>query len=268
MKPIIKWAGGKRQLLPVLRIPEYHGTYYEPFVGGGAVLFEYAPKNAIINDINPHLCNMYKEIRDHVTQVLGVLRELEQPVTESMYQDNRNFFNRCSSECGFVIAAHFIWLNHHCFNGVYRENSKGEFNVPWNKDPRTLEIDRENILAVSEYLKSVHIYCGDYQEIFEDVSPDDFVFLDPPYDKITNGSFTRYNKSDFGEQDQRNVANLCKRIDLSGARFITTNHDTSLIRELYSAYHIEQVNVRRSVSRSDNRTGTEVIIRNYEGAVT
>ena len=271
MKPIIKWVGGKTQLLPQIkeRLPEKFNTYYEPFCGGAAVLLDINPTKAVLNDINPELINMYQMIKDQVEDVILCLQCLDNEHEVSSdpaayYYKVRNDFNWNLGMKRPPQAARFIYLNKHCFNGLYRVNKKGEFNVPFNGKLSGWSADPDHLRELSSRLQSVHISCGDYVDAVKDAGKEDFVFFDSPYAPITPTSFTDYTKEGFDYEDHVTLAALFKVLSNRGCYCMLTNHDTPLIRELYKDYKIETVDVRRSINRNGNdRTGTEVIITNY-----
>jgi DNA adenine methylase len=274
MKPIIKWVGGKQSNLHYIRerLPESFNTYYEPFLGGAAVLLDIMPTNAIVNDINPELINMYIQVRDRVDAVIDALTKLdnEHEVSDdpkAYYYAVRKKFNSnvyVDTTDQVNQAARFIYLNKHCFNGLYRVNKKGEFNVPFNGKLSGWSADPDHLREASTKLKSVFFRCGDYDIAVRDADKDSFVFLDPPYDVITDTSFTDYAKDGFGSEEQRKVSELFKELTERGCKCMLTNHDTPLIRELYKDFRIEVVDVRRSINRNgSDRIGKEVIITNY-----
>lgn len=271
MKPIIKWVGGKGGNLSYIRdrLPESFNTYYEPFLGGAALLLDLNPTNAVVNDINPELINMYLQVRDHVDDVIDELTTLdnEHEVSDdpkAYYLGVRKKFNANLGVNDTDQAARFIYLNKHCFNGLYRVNKKGEFNVPFNGKLSGWSADRDHLLEASTKLWSVFIRCGSFEDAVKDASKEDFVFLDPPYDALTDTSFTDYTKTGFGSDEQQQVAGLFKELTNRGCYCMLTNHDTPLIRELYKDFRIEVVDVRRSINRNgSDRTGKEVIITNY-----
>jgi DNA adenine methylase len=271
MKPIVKWVGGKTQLLPQIkeRLPIRFNTYYEPFGGGAAVLLGIDPTEAVLNDINPELINMYQQVRDNVDSVLLELtvRDRAHEAAEdpkAYYYSVRETYNRHLGDNNAVQAARFIYLNKHCFNGLYRVNSKGEFNVPFNGKHSGRSFNPDHLRELSTKLKTVHIKCGDYVDAVKDAGPADFVFFDSPYAPLTPTSFTDYTKEGFSYEDHVQLAALFKVLTDRGCYCMLTNHDTPLIRELYKDYKIETVDVRRSINRKgDGRTGKEVIITNY-----
>ena len=272
MKPIVKWVGGKTQLLPQIkeRLPEKFNTYYEPFCGGAAVLLDINPTEAVLNDINPELINMYLQVKYQPEKVIKFLTSLDNghevsDDPKAYYYSVREVFNENLSTDSAVQAARFIYLNKHCFNGLYRVNKKGEFNVPFNGKLSGWSVDPDHLRELSSRLRSVHIKCGDYVDAVKNAGKEDFVFFDSPYAPITPTSFTDYTKEGFDYEDHVTLAALFKVLSNRGCYCMLTNHDTPLIRELYKDYKIETVDVRRSINRKgDGRTGTEVIITNYD----
>ena len=269
MVPFVKWAGGKRQMLEQLgiRMPETYGGYYEPFVGGGALVLSLAPEKAVLNDINQELVHTYREIRDHLDALLVLLSSMDTVTcTKEFYYEMRARYNEKHrlAEYDTEMAALFIYLNKHCFNGLYRVNTRGEFNVPWNQKLSVRSMDMENIKAISAYLKSVTITCRDFEKALEDVKKGDFVYFDSPYAPLNPTSFDSYTKEGFTEEEHRRLAELFRRLTVQGVYCMLTNHNTELIRELYEGFLIEEIDVRRAInSDPKKRKGKEVIIRNY-----
>ncbi len=276
MKPIVKWVGGKTQLLEQIkeRLPlnfnQYsYQKYFEPFFGGGAVLLDLNPTNAIVSDINPELINMYLQVRDHVDDVIDELTRLDS--CHEKYHTPKDFFYIVREEFNSNLgsgttdqAARFIYLNKHCFNGLYRVNSKGEFNVPFNGKLSGRSFDPDHLRDISTKLWSVEIRCEDFTAAVKDAGTNDFVFFDSPYAPITATSFTDYTKEGFSYDDHVRLSDLFKELTNRGCYCMLTNHDTPLIRELYKDFRIETVDVRRSINRNGSgRTGKEVIITNY-----
>lgn len=266
-KPIIKWVGGKHGNLEHIRklLPESYNRYYEPFLGGGAVLLDLNPKEAYVNDINSELINMYIQVREDVEVVIRELVKFDE-LHESyanpkvFYYDVRKDFNNNLRSNTATQAARFIYLNKHCFNGLYRENSKCEFNVPFNGKLTGGSFDAEHLREVSKQIHDVMFLNGDFEDCVWHAKKDDFIFIDPPYDN----SFTDYTGAGFERDEQIRVAKKFKELSDRGCYCILTNHDTPLIRELYKDYNFTEVDVRRSINRNgDNRKGKEVIITNY-----
>ncbi len=266
MKPIIKWVGGKTQCLEYIKemLPITYNKYYEPFLGGGAVLLELNPKEAYVNDINTKLIDMYIMIRDqveHVIEYIKYLDEMHEKATDpkKFYYDVRMIFNKVNMKSP-EQAARFIYLNKHCFNGLYRVNSKGEFNVPFNGKTKGASADAEQLRELSEQLQNVVFGNTDFENFLITADTGDFIFIDSPYDN----SFTDYSKDSFGYEDHVRLAKTFKELSDKGCYCMLTNHDTELIRELYKDYNIKVIDVRRSINRNGNdRKGKEVIITNY-----
>lgn len=270
--PFVKWAGGKRQLLPQIkeRMPQSYNNYFEPFVGGGAVVFELLPANALINDINGALINAYKIICENPQLLIETINKLDEEMWEdgkAYYYSLREQYNDklMKSEFDVELAALFIFINKHCFNGLYRVNGKGLFNVPYNNSRRK-SIDEESIIAISSFLKSVRIIQGDFEEACRGAQEGDFVFIDSPYAPINPTSFESYTKEGFDIESHRRLANLFDELTTRGCYCMLTNHNTDLINELYGGkgYKIDVVSVKRMInSDASNRVGEEVIICNY-----
>ena len=270
--PFVKWAGGKRQLIPQIRerMPEKYNNYYEPFVGGGAVLFELQPANALINDINKALINTYNIICNEADAFLEAVNRLD----EEMWEDGKKYYysvrehyndKLMKSEYDVELAALFVFINKHCFNGLYRVNGKGLFNVPYNNSRRT-SADENVIREVSKYLKGVKIINGDFEEACKDAKKGDFVFIDSPYAPLNPTSFESYTKEGFDIESHKRVAKLYDELTARGCYCMLTNHNTELINELYGnkGYKIAVVSVKRMInSDASNRVGKEVIICNY-----
>ena len=270
--PFIKWAGGKRQLLAQIRerMPESFNNYYEPFVGGGAVIFDLLPTSAVINDINKALVNAYRQICNASDEFLKKLNELD----EAMWEDGKEYYyflrehyndKLMKEEFDVELAALFVFINKHCFNGLYRVNGKGLFNVPYNNS-RNSSCDAVTIRAISEYLKNVTILEGDFQAACQNAKKGDFVFIDSPYAPLNPTSFESYTKEGFDIESHKRLADLYDELTSRGCYCMLTNHNTELINELYGnkGYKIDVVSVKRMInSDATNRVGEEVIICNY-----
>lgn len=270
LTPFIKWAGGKTQLLEQIstRMPKDYNHYYEPFLGGGAVLFAVKPKHAKINDINPFLVNVYKSIKEKPEEVIEQINQLDSVACDqSYYFHNRERFNQriANRICDSYTAALFIWINKHCFNGLYRVNKKGLFNVPWNKKD-ACSIDENNIRNISKFLQNVCIYNLDFEEFCKDVEPGDFVYFDSPYVPISKtANFVSYDKDGFSLEDHIRLSELFKRLDRLGTKLMLSNSTADLVITLYNDYRIEVISAKRNVCcLGDKRTGEEVIITNYD----
>lgn len=277
-KPFVKWAGGKRQIISELKkyVPETFNTYYEPFIGGGALLFELAPEKAVINDYNTELINVYRVLCDETKfkKMCSQLNKYETSHSEEFYYEIRNkdknkqMFSRLAD---YTRAARTIYLNKTCFNGLYRVNSKNEFNVPSNKKAKVNTYDSENLLTVNMYLtfNKVEILNGDYEQALKNVQKGDFVYFDPPFDSDTK-TFTNYTDIGFGKEEQRRLADVFKTLDEKGAYVMLSNHNTVLINELYQDYHIHIIKAKRNINSKSSGRGKieEVIITNYEPNLT
>lgn len=270
--PFVKWAGGKRQLLAQIRerMPREYNRYYEPFIGGGAVVFDLLPENALINDINEALINAYVQIRENVDSFLDNINRIDSAIGEDgkdYYYSMRNLYNMKleKMEYDIELAALFVFLNKHCFNGLYRVNSKGLFNVPYNNST-SMSCDEESIRMTSDYLKRVTISTGDFEYACRNAGIGDFVFLDSPYAPLNPTSFESYTKEGFTLESHERLARLYDELTERGCYCMLTNHNTELIEQLYGnkGYTISVVNVKRMInSDANNRKGQEVIICNY-----
>lgn len=270
--PFVKWAGGKRQLIPQIRerMPEKYNDYYEPFVGGGAVIFDLLPVNALINDINKALINTYRTICNEPDAFLKEVNRLDNDMWEDgkkYYYTIREHYNDklMRSEYDVELAALFVFINKHCFNGLYRVNGKGLFNVPYNNS-RRVSVDEEAIMAASEYLKGATILDGDFEQACKNAKKGDFVFIDSPYAPLNPTSFESYTKEGFDIESHKRLAKLYDELTARGCYCMLTNHNTDLIIELYGnkGYKIDVVSVKRMInSDASNRVGEEVIICNY-----
>ena len=270
--PFVKWAGGKKQLLDRLeaRMPAAYERYYEPFIGGGALLLDLQPERAVINDTNEQLLNVYRQLKADAEAVISAVNVLDaKPCDADRYMKTRKAYNAKiqARESDAECAALMIWLNKHCFNGLYRVNSKGLFNVPYNNREGGVSIDAANLKNIGLYLRSkdVEIRQGDFEAACADVRPGDFVYFDSPYVPISGtANFTDYTKDGFSLEDHQRLAALYRRLSEQGVKVMLSNHNVPLVHELYSGFTIEQVDVRRAINRdASRRSGEEVIITNY-----
>ena len=270
--PFVKWAGGKTQLLDRLKahMPTDYGRYYEPFIGGGALLLELQPERVVINDINEQLLNVYRQLKIDAEAVIAAVQVLDaEPCDKERYMKIREAYNAKikAHELDPECAALMIWINKHCFNGLYRVNSKGLFNVPYNNKKGGVSIDAANLRNIGLYLRSkdVEIRQGDFESACFDGQPGDFVYFDSPYVPIDETAhFTDYTKEGFSLEDHKRLAALYRRLSEQGAKVMLSNHDVPLVHELYSGFSIEHFDVRRAInSDASKRTGKEVIITNY-----
>lgn len=273
--PVVKWVGGKRQLLPEIKkySPKKYNTYFEPFVGGGAVLFELQPKNAIVNDINKELINLYSVIQNNVDDLIEKLSDTESySNTSDCYYRVRELDRepqKYNKMTGVDRAARILYLNKTCYNGLYRVNSMGEFNSPFGSYKNPNIINSITLKAVSKYFNESNIKFlnGDFEKTVKTAKKDDFVYFDPPYAPISKTSnFTGYNENGFGENEQIRLKELCDTLDKKGVKFLLSNSDCEFIRELYKDYNIVTIKAKRTINSNANNRGaiSEVLIRNYE----
>lgn len=260
-KPILKWAGGKTQMLGELlpRVPKTYGRYIEPFFGGGALFFSLKPDRAIIADSNPELINMYLQVAHHVDDVIECLQKYEN--TSEMFYEVRSLDWQMLPKD--EAAARTIYLNKTCFNGLYRVNRNGQFNTPFGKykNPKICDIDA--LRLASESLRKADILCGDYILVLEHYAQSgDFVFLDPPYLPIgPNSDFKRYTKEQFYEDNHVELAKMIDTLHERGCYVILTNSNHPLVHQLYKQYNIEIIQTKRHIScHGDTRKGEDVIV--------
>ena len=287
MKPFVKWAGGKRQILErinnfIQASIEQEGNskndivYFEPFLGGGAVLLNLLPKKAVVNDLNSDLINAYKiiqssKIDDLINKLENYQAKYKNEDRDELYystrsKDRTSEWNRMSD---VEKAARMIFLNRTCYNGLYRVNSSGQFNTPMGRYKNPLICDKELINNLSNYFnkENIEIYNGDYYNILKKIKKGDFIYLDPPYDPISNSSsFTGYTSIGFNQNEQVRLKMFCDEIHKKGAYFLLSNSDTKFIKELYNEYNISIILANRSISCDGNNRNKvcEVLIRNYE----
>ncbi|KUK11025.1 MAG: DNA adenine methylase [Clostridia bacterium 41_269] len=264
-KPPVKWAGGKAQLIPQFEplLPkEEYNFYIEPFVGGGAVFFHLIPQQAVLIDSNEELINFYLVVRDNLEELLSDLRKHRN--TEEYYYYIRALEPKTLSPV--ERASRFLYLNKTAYNGLWRVNSRGEFNVPYGKYKNPRIIDEPNLWRVSHALKNAQIICGDFSLVLEFAQAGTFVYLDPPYHPLSEtANFTSYTSDAFGTEDQKRLAEVFRELDRRGCLVMLSNSDTEFIRRLYSEYEIQVVYARRSINCKPDGRGpvTELVIRNY-----
>lgn len=301
VKPFLKWAGGKKQVLGCI---DYHlpneikdsktiENYFEPFIGGGAVFFHlisnYNIKHAYLGDINKDLILTYNVVKKNPKELISYLKDYSAEFIPKSkderkdfyyhirYQYNKNLENfsyEDYSEDHILRASHLIFLNKTCFNGLYRVNQKGKFNVPIGRYKNPLICDETNLLNVSKILKDVDINCSDYSNSEKLIDDNSFVYLDPPYLPIKENSFTTYNSESFGLKEQVELSEFCKRIDKKNAKFILSNSDpknedikNNFFEDHYNEKHfvIKRIDVRRAINSDANKRGLikELLIYNY-----
>ncbi len=275
--PIVKWVGGKRQLLDEINkyIPKKFNTYYEPFFGGGAVLFHLQPKKAVINDLNMDLITTYRVIKDKPNELIEALKIHKN--TSDYFYELRNIdldSEKYKKLTDVEKAARLIYLNKTCFNVLFRVNSSGHFNTPFGNYKNPNIVNEPVIKAVNSYFKSndITISNADYAVVLQNVKAGDFVYLDPPYDPVSDtSSFTGYNAGGFTRKNQEELRDVCIELDKKGVKFLLSNSATSYIKEIYDAslfkvLKVEIVKAKRNINSNGNKRGEvdEVLIRNYE----
>ncbi len=274
-KPFVKWAGGKRQLIPILNenLPKTFGTYYEPFLGGGALLFhlltERNGQKYSVSDLNSDLVLAYTTIRDRIDELIDSLKSHEknyQKDSKSYYYFIRDSNPRSEIE----KTSRLLFLNRTCFNGLYRVNSKGKFNVPLGKYINPNIVNEENLCLVSDILQSsiVSIKCRDFEAVLRDAKKGDLVYFDPPYQPVSKtANFTSYTNKDFTYDDLNRLAELCVKLDSNGCKVLLSNSDSKEVSNMFAKkpWKVSKIQANRSInSNSKKRTEHfELLIKNY-----
>jgi DNA adenine methylase len=267
-RPFVKWVGGKSQLLPELlsRIPENYGSYFEPFVGGGALFFALQPEKAFLSDVNAELINSYRIVKSNVNKLIN---ELENHIYEKDYYYKIRHIDRESiykTWSNIEKAARIIYLNKTCFNGLYRVNSKGEFNTPFGKYSNPKIVDAPNLKACSKALKGVELKKSSFVDVLDKAEKGDFVYFDPPYVPVSDTAyFTSYNENGFGPNEQKLLRDVCVELDKKGVYFLASNSSADFVKKLYSNFKIDIIKASRSINSKGSKRGKveEVIIRNF-----
>ncbi|WP_234031514.1 DNA adenine methylase [Lentibacillus cibarius] len=270
-QPFLKWAGGKRQLLPEIRkyIPKKYNTYYEAFVGAGAVLFDLQPKQAVINDVNKDLVNVYNVIKYNVEELVEDLKKHEND--KDYFYAIRDLDRQPEYEELSPIekASRLIYLNKTCFNGLFRVNSQGQFNVPFGKYKNPQIVNEIVLKAVHNYLNvnDVTIMNEDFETVIQDAKKGDFLYFDPPYDPVSDtSSFTGYSLDGFNKNDQVRLRDTFVELDKRGCKVLLSNSATDFIKDIYSDFHIEIVSATRNINSVASKRGKidEVLVMNYD----
>ncbi len=277
INPILKWAGGKRQLLKEIKkyIPEHFKVYHEPFLGGGAVLLDLQPQNAIVNDSNEELINVYRVIKDDVDKLIESLRHHN----NEYERDSKNYFYKIRERdrdketynnlSAIERASRIIFLNKTCYNGLFRVNRAGQFNTPFGCYKKPNIVNEKALISVNEYLNKANIklLCEDFETALKYANKGDFVYMDPPYDPVSDtASFTGYDKGGFNRNEQIRLNQACHELNKKGIKFLLSNSATNFILNLYKDYRIEIIQAKRALnSRADKRGEIdEVLVMNFE----
>lgn len=269
--PVVKWVGGKRQLLDQITplLPKRFTAYCEPFLGGGAVLFSVQPETALVNDLNGDLILVYEVIRDDVDALIASL-ETHENTKEHFYAVRDLDRDRASYEALSRVekASRLLYMNKTCFNGLFRVNNSGEFNSPYGRYKRPNIVNEPTLRAVSRYFNAgdISFFNEDFAATLARVPEGGFVYLDPPYDPVSDtASFTGYNKGGFDRGEQIRLKECCDALTARGIKFLLSNSATPFIRDLYSDYKVKVVTARRAINSKGNKRGAiqEVLIRNY-----
>ncbi|HGQ5361767.1 TPA: DNA adenine methylase [Streptococcus pneumoniae] len=273
LQPFTKWTGGKRQLLPVIRelMPKTYNRYFEPFVGGGALFFDLAPKDAVINDFNAELINCYQQIKDNPQELIEILKVHQEYNSKEYYLDLRSADRdeRIDMMSEVQRAARILYMLRVNFNGLYRVNSKNQFNVPYGRYKNPKIVDEELISAISVYINNnqLEIKVGDFEKAIVDVRTGDFVYFDPPYIPLSETSaFTSYTHEGFSFADQVRLRDAFKRLSDTGAYVMLSNSSSALVEELYKNFNIHYVEATRTNGAKSSSRGkiSEIIVTNYE----
>jgi len=274
LKPFVKWAGGKTQILLKIKelMPETYGVYLEPFVGGGALFLNIAPNRAIINDSNKDLMSVYKCLKNKIkfNELLNILRMHEKNHSDEYFYHIRNMdrLDTYKKLPAVERAARMVYLNKACFNGLYRVNSKGYYNVPSGRKTTVNAFALDNMEHLYDYFSNnqISIMNADFEKVALKAEEGDFVYFDPPYDTWEDkNSFTSYSKNTFGKDEQVRLAKLYRKLDERGVKLMLSNHNTAFINELYEGFNIHEIEAKRIINSKASGRGNvmEVIITNY-----
>ena len=274
VKPFVKWAGGKRQLVPTIlanHLPKNYNlqTYYEPFIGGGALLFSLQPKKAVINDSNAELINCYRIIKNSLDELIEDLKNHKND--EYYYYEIRDWDREKNfkSKTEVQRASRIIFLNKTCYNGLFRVNSQGQFNVPFGKYKNPNILDIAVLKAVNKYLNEnqVTILNSDFQKAVKDAKRGDFIYFDPPYDPVSEtASFTGYDVNGFNKQEQRRLKEVLDDLNSRGCHILLSNAYTEFIEDLYKDYLHTKISAIRAINCNGKKRGKvdEILVKNYE----
>ena len=272
LQPFTKWTGGKRQLLPIIKslMPDNYNNYFEPFIGGGALFFDLSPDKAVINDFNNELINCYQQIKKYPQKLIELLAKHQENNSKEYYLELRSADrdNRIDKMTNVERAARIMYMLRVDFNGLYRVNSKNQFNVPYGRYKNPKIVDSDLILSISQYLNSnnIKILTGDFEKAVQDVVAGDFVYFDPPYIPLSETSaFTSYTHEGFTYEDQVRLRDCFKKLDEKGAFVMLSNSSSPLVEELYKDFNIHKVEANRTNGAKTSSRGkiSEIIVTNY-----
>ena len=272
LQPFTKWTGGKRQLLPIIKslMPDNDNNYFEPFIGGGALFFDLSPDKAVINDFNNELINCYQQIKKYPQKLIELLAKHQENNSKEYYLELRSADrdNRIDKMTNVERAARIMYMLRVDFNGLYRVNSKNQFNVPYGRYKNPKIVDSDLILSISQYLNSnnIKILTGDFEKAVQDVVAGDFVYFDPPYIPLSETSaFTSYTHEGFTYEDQVRLRDCFKKLDEKGAFVMLSNSSSPLVEELYKDFNIHKVEANRTNGAKTSSRGkiSEIIVTNY-----
>jgi DNA adenine methylase len=272
--PVVKWVGGKRQIIDeiIKYVPDSFSTYYEPFLGGGAVLFELQPKKAVVNDVNEELMNIYEVIKDNVDELIEGLKRHKIKNDKAYFYEIREL-DRDREQYNLLTpverASRIIYLNKTCYNGLFRVNKSGEFNAPFGNYKNPNIVNETTLRAVSAYFNKAKIRftCQDFEDALKWSRKGAFVYLDPPYDPVSEtASFTGYDKGGFDRNEQIRLKKTCDKLNKKGIKFLLSNSATDFIMDLYQDYKIEVIQAKRAINSKADRRGNvdEVLVMNFE----
>ena len=272
LQPFTKWTGGKRQLLPIIKslMPDNYNNYFEPFIGGGALFFDLSPDKAVINDFNNELINCYQQIKKYPQKLIELLAKHQENNSKEYYLELRSADrdNRIDKMTNVERAARIMYMLRVDFNGLYRVNSKNQFNVPYGRYKNPKIVDGELLLSISKYLNDndIHILNKDFEEAVEDVRVGDFVYFDPPYIPLSETSaFTSYTHEGFSYEDQVRLRDTFMKLDEKGAYVMLSNSSSPIVEELYKDFYIHKVEATRTNGAKSSSRGkiSEIIVTNY-----
>ena len=272
--PVVKWVGGKRQIIDeiITYVPDSFSTYYEPFLGGGAVLFELQPKKAVVNDVNEELMNIYEVIKDNVDELIEGLKRHKIKNDKAYFYEIREL-DRDREQYNLLTpverASRIIYLNKTCYNGLFRVNKSGEFNAPFGNYKNPNIVNETTLRAVSAYFNKAKIRftCQDFEDALKWSRKGAFVYLDPPYDPVSEtASFTGYDKGGFDRNEQIRLKKTCDKLNKKGIKFLLSNSATDFIMDLYQDYKIEIIQAKRAINSKADKRGNvdEVLVMNFE----